>query len=295
MNVNLPKPGNYVVAVSGGIDSVCLLDLLVKTENYELIVAHYDHGIRANSSEDCSFVQALAHKYKISFITERGDLGPEASEAEAREARYQFLRRIAKEYQAKAIITAHHQDDRIETLFINLIRGTGRKGLSALKETEEIKRPFLSLSKNELKSYALQHNLSWVEDSTNTEERYLRNYIRLRVLPRMSEEDKNLLHELMDRQEYINKELDELLFKFITKNDIHLLSRKTINGLPFNESKELVASWLRANNLLNFDHKTIERLTLAAKTKRPGTKLDVYNQARVTINKEFLALDTVER
>lgn len=151
------------------------------------------------------------------------------------------------------------------------------------------------ITKNELKLYALKHNLSWVEDSTNIDERYLRNYIRLRVLPRINQAERNKLIDLMDKQERINCELDALISKFIAKDEGKLLSRKTINSLPFPESKELVATWLRANNLFNFDHKTIERLTLAVKTKRPGTKLDVYNQAMITINKEFLALDTVER
>lgn len=194
-----------------------------------------------------------------------------------------------------ALVTAHHQDDRIETLIINLIRGTGRLGLSSLKETESIKRPFLAASKRELTDYAFQHNLSWREDSTNLDQRYLRNYIRLNVIPKLSDTDKTKLVAFMDSQLVLNQEIDLQLAKFFTADEKQKLRKQVILSLPYNESKELIASWLRLNNLLNFDHRTIERLTLAAKTKRTGTRLDVYNRTEMLIDKDFLALSTMER
>lgn len=129
----LVPPGTYIVAVSGGVDSVVLLDMLAKQADLQLVIAHFDHGIREDSKQDALFVAHLAAKYHVPFESERVELGHGASEALAREKRYAFLRMMFKKYNADAIITAHHQDDVIETSMINILRGTGRHGLSSSK------------------------------------------------------------------------------------------------------------------------------------------------------------------
>ena len=295
MRLHLPKPGKYVVAVSGGLDSVCLLDFLANNKDYELVVAHYDHGIRQDSKQDLNLVATLASQYGLPFISGTGNLGAMASEAEARSSRYAFLNEILDQTKSAAIVTAHHQDDRLETAIINLIRGTGRLGLGSIGETAYVKRPFLDVSKAELRAYANQRNLSWREDSTNTDDRYLRNYIRLHLLNDLSSDLRTKILTLIDQQTVINKEIDELIKELFQADGPGKLARKTVNSLPYKESKELIATWLRDNNLINFDHRTIERLTLAAKTKAPGAMLDVYGRVQVTIYKEFLALDSIER
>src|SRR5688572_27728765 len=131
MKINV-APGKYIVAVSGGVDSMVLLHLLSQHSQSELIVAHFDHGIRPDSAEDRKLVEKTAKKYGLEFVYREGELGPGASEAEAREARYGFLQIIKVKHNAKAIVTAHHQDDMLETAIINMLRGTGRKGLSSL-------------------------------------------------------------------------------------------------------------------------------------------------------------------
>src|SRR5690348_2939142 len=126
MNVLLPKPGNYVVAVSGGVDSVVLLDILSKQPGLKLTIAHFDHGIRNDSYKDRQFVEGLAKKYQLLFVYKEGSLG-KASEAKAREARYEFLRKAQKDSGSQAIITAHHQDDLLETAILNMLRDSSRK------------------------------------------------------------------------------------------------------------------------------------------------------------------------
>ncbi len=107
----------FIVAVSGGIDSIVLLDVLVKS-GAELVVAHVDHGIRADSHEDESFVHRLADKYGLPFVSTRLALGSRASEDLARRERYKWLETVRAQYSAKAIVTAHHQDDVLETIVI---------------------------------------------------------------------------------------------------------------------------------------------------------------------------------
>ena len=175
----------YVVAVSGGVDSVVLLDMLVSkqpsniyqlpTTNYQLIVAHFDHGIRDDSNQDAIFVAKLAKKYGLPYVEKRVDLGVNASEEKARDERYDFLRSVAKQHDAK-LVTAHHADDVIESIAINLSRGTGWRGLAVIDS--DVIRPLTDMNKSEILSYARNHNLKWREDSTNSTNVYLRNRIR---------------------------------------------------------------------------------------------------------------------
>ncbi len=165
----------YVVAVSGGVDSVVLLDILASQPGLELVVAHFDHGIRPESGIDAIFVAGLAKKYGLVLETRREELGPDTSEDKARSRRYKFLREVADKHEAR-LITAHHADDVVETIAINLTRGTGWRGLAVLDS--DIERLLTSLTKAEIIDYARVRGLQWREDSTNAEDKYLRNRIR---------------------------------------------------------------------------------------------------------------------
>jgi len=169
----------YVVAVSGGVDSVALLDVMAsKYAPEQLIVAHFDHGIRVESADDALFVKGLAEQYGARFETKREVLGEHASEDLARTRRYAFLRAAAKAHDA-VIVTAHHGDDIAETIAINLTRGTGWRGLAVLDS--DIMRPLLSLRKSDIQNYAVRHNLAWREDATNDDDKYLRNALRKKL------------------------------------------------------------------------------------------------------------------
>ncbi len=170
--------GRYVVAVSGGVDSVVLLHQLSLLPDLQLVVAHFDHGIRDDSGQDADFVAGLAKLYGLPFEVRHEKLGKSASEELARNRRYKFLRSVAKKYDSR-IITAHHSDDAIETIAINITRGTGWRGLAVLDS--DIVRPLLGISKKDVLRYAQAHNLEWSEDSTNASDAYLRNRIRRKI------------------------------------------------------------------------------------------------------------------
>jgi tRNA(Ile)-lysidine synthase len=295
MNINL-EPGRYVVAVSGGVDSMALLYLLKDLPDVQLVVAHFDHGIRQDSEEDRRLVQKVAKTYKLPFVYGSGNLGSRVSEAEARKARYDFLHKAREASGSKAVITAHHKDDALETAIINLVRGTGRTGLSSLKSTDIVKRPLLVHTKAELLEYAKQHELDWREDSTNANTAYLRNHIRHKVLTRLSPTDKQKLHKILADMRAVNKETDELLKEYLQRHSYEgRLKRHEFILLPHVVALEVMAAWLRANNIRSFDKKMLERLVHASKIYIVGKEIPIGATDKLRIGREFLALKSVER
>lgn len=193
----------YVVAVSGGVDSMVLLDMMVREGSHDIIVAHFDHGIRGDSQLDADFVKEVAARRGLQFEHRRETLGESASEAVARERRYAFLRTVADRHQAK-IVTAHHLDDLVETVAINLTRGTGWRGLAALDA--EVVRPLLDMEKAELLAYAKHHGIEWREDSTNASDAYLRNRLRKKT-PSLESDEKRQLRALHAHQKQLKQEI----------------------------------------------------------------------------------------
>lgn len=295
MNIEV-QPGQYVLAVSGGVDSVVLLHVLAQKPGITLIVTHYDHGIRKDSAEDTKFVQQLAERLKLPFVYEEGHLGPKASESTARTARYKFLRTVKQEHNARAIITAHHQDDVIETAVLNMVRGTGRKGMSSLQSVGDITRPLLKVPKAEILQYANENNLSWREDSTNLEDAYLRNYIRHNITQGLSAGEREKLLTHITKMQDINYEIDTMLLDQIKQQGRNqLMDRAYFVRLPHVIAKELLAAWLRQNGIREFDRKGIERMVVAAKTYTAGRTIDVDSKHIIIVGKQDLALKLRDR
>lgn len=190
---------------------MAMLDIIRKIPDLEVVVAHFDHGIRDDSYEDVRLVREVATKHNLPFETRREVLGEGASEALARERRYAFLRELAAQYDAD-IYTAHHSDDAVETVAINLVRGTGWRGLATLDS--DVVRPMLGWSKQEIIDYARANGLVWREDSTNQLETYLRNRLRSR-LKDLHPTHKTKLLRLRDRQialkQQITREVQRLV------------------------------------------------------------------------------------
>ena len=250
-----------LVAVSGGVDSVVLLDKLAKSKEYDLIVAHFDHGIRPDSRDDAQFVAELAAKYQLPFVTKREELGERASEDLARRRRYGFLAREAEKYQA-TIATAHHLNDIAETVAINLSRGTGWRGLACL--ASDVYRPLLSQTKQEIIDYAKQNNLTWREDSTNQSTAYLRNRLRPKLQnPDLVQQLAALRARQVEIRDEIDQEIDDLGWQ-------SLLSRHS-----FVMMEPVVASEiLRKITTSRLTRPQRERLILAIKTARPGSRFE---------------------
>lgn len=191
----LLEPGERVlVGVSGGVDSVVLLHILLKS-GYECIVAHCNFHLRNSESDrDEKFVEELAGNYaamykKVDFDTKGYARSNKISiEMAARDLRYQWFNKIAKETKATSILVAHHADDSIETFLLNLVRGTGLKGLTGIDARNgNVVRPLIHCTRREIEQYARDNNLQSVFDSTNASNDYSRNKIRNQIIPILSE------------------------------------------------------------------------------------------------------------
>ncbi len=245
-------PGVYVLAVSGGVDSIVLLDMLAKQTKLHLIVAHIDHGIRSDSHEDALFVEHVAKSYGFPYEVTRLHLSAEASEEQARHERYKFLESIQQKYNARAIITAHHADDVVETVIINLLRGTGWRGLCSLRSEGNIVRPMLGLYKEDIIKYAQQNHLGWREDSTNQQTNYLRNYVRLQLLPSLLKkqpEAKTKLYTLWQWQCKLRRVIESEVEKlYLSMSDKTGLKRSL-----FKQCEPIVADEILRLFLANYD------------------------------------------
>lgn len=287
-------PGKYVVAVSGGVDSVVLLHVAaqkVREAGLTLIVAHFDHGIRPDSAQDRMFVQGLAQHYGLPFVYDQATFGPGASEAKAREARYAFLRKVQSASRADAIVLAHHQDDVLETIIINFLRGTKSRGLSSLRSTAELRRPLLPYTKEQIRAYAKRHKLAWHEDSTNTDETYLRNYIRRRIMPRLGEAERRQLLAHSDTAASLNDAISALTGDYLrAQPDALALDRGLFRELPVEVAHEVLAAWLRAYADVTLTSKLIERLRSAIAAGRSGNRYDVARGYAIVLTRDRATL-----
>ena len=192
----LPRGGRVLCAVSGGLDSMCLLHFLhTRGPGFTVLAAHFNHRLRgAAADRDEAFVRDWCAGAGIPCFCGSGDVRELAEreglsvEEAARTLRYAFLEETAEREGCAAILTAHHADDNAETMLLNLLRGTGIRGLAGIPEARgNIVRPFLRISRAELTEYAAAHGIPHVEDETNQLDDAARNVLRHRVLPVLRE------------------------------------------------------------------------------------------------------------
>jgi tRNA(Ile)-lysidine synthase len=197
-NEMLPESGPMLVCVSGGADSMCLLEAMRHISyvyGFSIVVAHYNHELRADESDrDETFVMEVCQEHGIPFYSGRGDVADFAKrhglsiEEAARDMRYEFFFETAEKEYAERIATAHTMDDNAETLLINLARGTGTNGMSGIPPVRDtVIRPLLCASRDEVMAFIAERRIPYVEDSTNKLDIYTRNKVRHLIVPLVKE------------------------------------------------------------------------------------------------------------
>lgn len=237
-----------VVAVSGGPDSMCLLTILNDLKeiflnkykiSYEIVVAHVNHGIRKESDDEKEYVENICKKLNIPFYYLKEDveklakIGKMSVEACGRKVRYDFFEKVKKEIKASKIAVAHNQDDNVETILLNLIRGCGLKGLIGMDFfTKDIIRPLLTIEKKDILEYNIYQNLNPCFDITNNQNIYVRNKIRNILIPQINMEyNSNFSNNVIRMKEILSNEenflreyTNNILSKcVITKNNHKIL------------------------------------------------------------------------
>lgn len=225
---------------------------LMKELNFEIALGHCNFSLRGKESDgDEMFVIGLAKKMEISVFAETFDTKKFAethkisTQMAARELRYTWFHEILKDFKFHYLLTAHHLDDDLETFFINLSRGTGLKGLTGIpKENNKIIRPLLNFSREEILQYAETNNLIWREDSSNQKPDYLRNKLRLEVLPKFKETNASLLKNFQQTQQHLQdsqniiEDYMSLVYKLavLEANDYYKINIKKLKELPHTEA-----------------------------------------------------------
>jgi len=273
---DLPPDGRYLAGVSGGRDSVALLHWLVSLGYERLVVCHLNHRLRGRSSDaDARFVEKLAENFDADFELGTTNVRALAKkqkisiETAAREARYAFFAETARRRNCRTIFVAHHADDLVETFLINLFRGAGGAGLSAMREISTrringvdltIVRPLLWVWRREIEDYIRKHRLRFREDATNKNLTPLRNRIRHRIIPYLEKMlGRNIRQNIWrtaviaaDEERWIESELRDS-----THADLSVAKLRT---LPVALQRRALLKWLRTQNVADVGFDTIERV-----------------------------------
>ena len=248
---DLIKDGDRIlVGVSGGPDSMCLLDLLNELKNYfekekniryYLSVAHVNHGIRLESEVEVSYVKNFCKKLNIPFFYLKEDIPvlakelKQSEETTGRMVRYSFFENICKEQNFNKIATAHNMDDDIETVLLNIIRGSGLKGLCGINyKTNNIIRPLLNVSKKDILEYNVLKNLNPCFDKTNEQTIYSRNKIRNKLIPTLKNEYNSNVCENIVRMKNILVEEEDFLENYAKKIVDNMIVENVDKKLIFN-------------------------------------------------------------
>lgn len=220
------KVKTIVLAISGGVDSMVLMQLMLELmslqeyQDRQLVVAHFNHQLRdpeVHLREQALVVQSAIDRDLIYFVSKWENPVRSNTEALARQARYQFLADVVHATQADCLLTAHHQDDAVETLLMRLIRGSSLKTMTGMSpyyrrvmqstngqaQLTWMFRPLINVRKKEIYDYAHSHQIDYYEDTSNSSDLYLRNRLRNQILPLLEEENPQLYSNWMKMQEYL--------------------------------------------------------------------------------------------
>lgn len=270
---NLDKTRPVVLALSGGVDSMVLFYLL-KNAGFKVVIAHVNHHKRPESQFEEEYIRNLAKENNfdieiLNYIHDKNNF-----QAEAHNSRYNFFYEIAKKYNASSIITAHHYLDNLETIIMNIMRGSNIYGYAGIKEATYyndllVIRPLINVDKKEIYNYASENNIKFFEDSSNATDEYLRNRIRHHVIPSLQKENPNLINSIANYSTQLHE-----AFEYIRNKSIQYLAENkdkinvnSFNNLALIEKKDIINYVCDKIGVLSSDNKIKDILDLIESSK----------------------------
>ena len=305
------KSGEIIgVACSGGFDSICLLHYLnsIKEDlDIELVAVNIDHQIRPTSADDTQFVADFCRRNRIrcyKFKVNALEIAKEQKlclEEAARIARYKALDALVEKGYVDKIALGHHTQDQTETILLNIFRGAGLKGASGMKTKQgNYIRPMLNTSKDEIYAYAGINNLDHVEDETNSDSEYSRNYLRNIVMPKIRQHWKNIDNNIISFSK-ICKQDDEFIESQISFDDLILeknLARIPLYEFAYPESvtnRILRKAFSHLGKLKDIEKKHLELIKNLVASGQNGTKISLPNSIKASLEYDHLTLSVTEK
>jgi len=318
LKYGMVKSGDRIaVAVSGGPDSVCLLQILYQLQeclNIRLIVAHFNHGLRPKEDEkETVFVANLARGLNLILACDKANDMTKAHgtsiEEKARKIRYQFFQKVLDEHHAQKVAIGHNMNDQAETVLMHLLRGTGLTGLSGIPPIRKKRfiRPLIDITRDEILTYLKQKDTPFMMDSSNLEKRYLRNKIRLELMPTLFNYQPRLIKHLgelaflcREENQFMEEEARKCLQMVTLDSSEHSLdlSLNTFNNLSCPLQYRIIREAIKKikGNLRRIDIGHIKTIIDLAKKDKPQVKVNlpenlvvkkIYNRFRFSLGTEI--------
>lgn len=238
--INIENGDKILLAVSGGPDSMALLDIARRQseeEAFDFAVAHINHSLRKQADIEEKAIEDYCKTFDIPFYSKKVDLNEDlyknlTLEEAGREARYTFFDELASKYDFNKLLTAHHLNDQAETVLMRLIRGSGPEGLIGIKEESklnnlQILRPFLNYSKDDLKEYCVKNSVKYFEDQSNKDNQYTRNFIRNKIIPELEENNikaqENIVRSMdlvKEQNDFYNEIIENIASEWVSEDGV---------------------------------------------------------------------------
>jgi len=269
---NLINPGdNIIIGVSGGPDSICLLHILNELKNelgIKLLVCHINHMMRKEADSETEYVKKICENMNIQCFVQKVDVQKQAEEQKlgteemGRNVRYSFFEEVAKKTNSNKIATAHNSNDKVETVLMNMLRGSGLSGLKGIEPIRDGKfiRPLIETEREEIEKYCEENNLNPKYDKTNNENIYTRNKIRNELIPYIKKEfNENILRTINRLSEVATEENE-----YLEKQVANIFEEICVNK---NEHEETHTSHIAPHTSIKLDLKEFNKLELVIKRR----------------------------
>lgn len=291
-NTDLKSDDYVVIGLSGGPDSMALLNLLVEYKqivDFNIVCAHVHHNIREESDYEAEFVKKYCEKNNLIFEMTKFSYEEKFTESLGHKMRYEFFNKIINKYNAKYLFTAHHGDDLVETILMKIVRGaslSGYLGFDSLIKNENYTtlRPLVLVTKEDILDYNKKRNIPYVIDKSNTDESYTRNRYRKYLLPKLKEEDRNVhlkflefSNTLKEYQDYISSISNNIYYSIVKDQSVDIQLLKEKENIII---KDIIYKWLfeiYKDDISLINKKHIDNLIKMIYSDKPNMELDLPN------------------